>query len=336
MTATPEFELLLASDPELDEIDELDESHFFPVSLEHLGLQTAREFDLYVKRESGFALYRRGDVPLTAADLASLDGKIDKTFYVLRSERDKFMLYMEESVMSEMIDDSVPLEKRADALYSLSAAVITELLADPASKRSVQRCRRLVDGVAKFAANAPAALRSLFTQDRMEPYLVTHSIDACVFGIGIGRRLGVDNPDDIRDLGLGCLLHDIGKRAIPESILSKPGNLSPQEWMVMKKHPELGLRMCEKAGGVPALTGVTIIQHHEMVDGSGYPKGLAGDDIHLFGRIIGGADIFDALTSDRPYARGRDSFPALKLIKSEFRDKLDPAVFTELVRMLGG
>jgi putative nucleotidyltransferase with HDIG domain len=313
---------------------ELRESHFFTVDQKFLLSGSARSFDLYTKRGEQFLLYRSSDLPFTPQDAETLGQSGTKVLYILNSEREKYLHYIEKNMLTTLVDNTIPMESRAATLYDMSTSVIGDLLANPDSKRHVTRSRELVDGIASFVGHAPGALQSLFQQDRMDAYVVTHCINTCVFGIGLAAAVGVKDPNDIRLLGLGCLLHDIGKQVIPERIVNKPGKLSPQEWMIMKRHPELGVQLCRKSGGIEELALHPILQHHERIDGSGYPRALKGDQIHLFGKITAAADIFDALTSDRPYSPANETFPALKLMKEQLEGKLDPEIFRHLILML--
>ena len=127
----------------------------------------------------------------------------------------------------------------------------------------------------------------------------------------LGRRCQLTD-ERLRDLRLGTLLHDVGKLAIPHNILMKPGPLDPEEWPVMQLHAELGWQILEPFSQL-ANAAEIVRSHHERWDGGGYPRGLAGDAIPIGARIFAVADTFDAITSDRPYRKGR----AVAAAKSE-------------------
>jgi HD-GYP domain-containing protein (c-di-GMP phosphodiesterase class II) len=109
-------------------------------------------------------------------------------------------------------------------------------------------------------------------------------------------------PDELQAIELGALLHDIGKIGVPDSILYKPGPLTPEEWEIMKQHPVIGYRMCMKIDALRPAAPI-VLHHHERWDGQGYPYGLAGEAIPLGARIFAIADTLDAMTSDRPYRK---------------------------------
>ncbi len=128
-----------------------------------------------------------------------------------------------------------------------------------------------------------------------------------------------------QEIAFGFLLHDVGKIGIPDAILNKPGPLTQREWYIMRRHPELGVRIVEPVGFTRSATDV-ILSHHERWDGLGYPHGISGTGIPVAARAFAVADAFDAMTSDRPYRRGLPLPHALRIIRSETGAAYDPDV----------
>lgn len=142
----------------------------------------------------------------------------------------------------------------------------------------------------------------------------------------IGRGLGLSS-DEIEIVAYASQLHDIGLAAIPDNVLSKPGELSPYEWDLMKRHPLIGAEILQGALSVVLQVGETIaLTHHERWDGSGYPGGLSEDEIPLSGRICALADVFDALTTKRPYKREIPLVDGLELIQESSGKLFDPQI----------
>lgn len=137
-----------------------------------------------------------------------------------------------------------------------------------------------------------------------DDYTFFHSTNVAILSVVIGVELGFARKD-LYELCLAGLLHDIGKTCIPDPILNKPGPLTHQEYELVKMHPSEGYDIIKKKMPlIPVRSYIGILQHHERMDGSGYPNGLVGDKISLFGKILAIADVYDALTSDRPYRKG--------------------------------
>ena len=151
-----------------------------------------------------------------------------------------------------------------------------------------------------------------------------HSRRVHGYALTMARAHGV-SEDEIKDIEHGVLLHDIGKIGIPDAILLKPGPLTPEEWIVMRTHPEVGRRLIER---IPFLRGAVpiVYHHHERWDGSGYPLGLRGDAIPLGARIFAVADALDAMTFDRPYSKAMSYEAACREIERCAGTHFDPVV----------
>jgi HD-GYP domain-containing protein (c-di-GMP phosphodiesterase class II) len=154
-------------------------------------------------------------------------------------------------------------------------------------------------------------------------YLVEHSIDATVLGLSIGRRLVPQ--DSLEELGTGLFLQDIGKLALPPSLVHHPGPLAPDEWDLMMQHTLLGLEFL-RDDAISAQAKSVVRSHHERWDGSGYPSGLVGEEISLFPRIAAVADVFGAVTSERFHARALPRHMGIELISAGSGSAFDPAV----------
>src|SRR5215208_5031620 len=163
-------------------------------------------------------------------------------------------------------------------------------------------------------------------------YLVEHSIDATVLGLAIGRRLAAESS--LRELGTGLFLQDIGKLALPPSLVHHHGPLAPDEWELMMQHTLLGVEFLrDDTISLPAKSVVR--SHHERWDGSGYPAGLLGDEISLFARIAAVADVFCAVTSERFYAHALPRDEGVDLIRDGSGSGFDPTVVEAFLDVVG-
>lgn len=160
----------------------------------------------------------------------------------------------------------------------------------------------LVDEIAGSLTREPTALLSMARLKNHDDYTYLHSMAVCGLMISLGKKLGLDEQQQ-RRVGMGGLLHDVGKAAVPLEILNKPGRLTPEEMAIMRQHPIVGAQMLMEADADEDLLDITL-HHHEKLDGSGYPHGLKGEEISLFSRMAAVCDVYDAVTSDRPYRKG--------------------------------
>ena len=161
-----------------------------------------------------------------------------------------------------------------------------------------------------------------------------HTERVTALALRLGERIGLP-PEDLLALRLGAYLHDIGKLAIPDAILLKPGPLTPEEWERMKAHTTLGEAMARRLGFLPEATLKVIRHHHERFDGLGYPDGLQGEAIPLLARIFALADVYDALRSERPYKRAWSHEEALAEIARGAGRQFDPALAQAFLEMMG-
>lgn len=151
--------------------------------------------------------------------------------------------------------------------------------------------------------------------------------------MAVGRALGM-KQESLRRLGLLACLHDIGKVGVPERVLDKPGGLTPEEWTLMKAHPETGYRIAKAVGGELGTIAEGILSHHERWDGTGYPRGISGESIPLMARIVAIADAFDAMTSDRPYRKAMSAAQAMNELHRSAGSQLDPALVAVFERVI--
>lgn len=160
--------------------------------------------------------------------------------------------------------------------------------------------------------------------DNKDSYTRRHSEDVAEYSLWIAEELGL-SPDTLKTIRIGALLHDVGKIAVPDEILRKPGRLTPEEFEILKRHPRLGALI---VGGVPGMEHILdIVQHHhERWDGKGYPDELRADEIPLLGRLVAVADTFSAMTTDRPYRRGMALDKAISEIMVNAGSQFDPVM----------
>ncbi|HLE93685.1 MAG TPA: HD-GYP domain-containing protein, partial [Sulfuricaulis sp.] len=169
---------------------------------------------------------------------------------------------------------------------------------------------------------------------KISDYTALHSIRSCILGIAIGRHL-VYTKEELIDLGVGLMLHDLGMMRIPKHILDKPAGLEEKEFEEMKRHVGWSVVLVNKNGGLPPLAMQVVQQHHERRDGAGYPARLEGDKISQAGFIGSIVDVYDAVTSDRSYSGGISAEDTLKRMY-EWREKdFHPQLVEEFIRCMG-
>lgn len=190
----------------------------------------------------------------------------------------------------------------------------------------------LVDEIAGSITRAPTALLSVARLKNHDDYTYLHSMAVCGLMISLGKKMGLDEHQ-LRRVGMGGLLHDVGKAAVPLSILNKPTQLSDEEFIIMREHPIIGAQLLMDAEAGEDLVDMAL-HHHEKFDGSGYPHGLKGEEISLFSRMAAVCDVYDAVTSDRAYRKGWSPAEAMHKMLS-WRGHFDSTLLHEFVRTIG-
>jgi len=179
----------------------------------------------------------------------------------------------------------------------------------------------------------PGALVSVARLKTADEYTYMHSVAVCALMVALARQLGLD-AGHCRAAGMAGLMHDIGKAAMPLDVLNKPGGLTEAEFAVIRTHPERGWAMLREAGGADDLTLDVCLHHHEKIDGSGYPHRLCGEAISLHARMAAVCDVYDAITSNRPYKAGWDPAQSIARMAS-WQGHFDTPVFAAFVKSLG-
>ncbi len=165
--------------------------------------------------------------------------------------------------------------------------------------------------------------------EKRDPYTGGHVKRVTEYCLAVAEELKL-SKEKKENLELAAILHDIGKIGIDDMILRKPSPLSKEEFEIMKRHPSIGLEILSKVKHLSHIVEGTF-SHHEKFDGTGYPKGLKGEEIPLIGRIIAVCDTFDAMTSNRPYRKGLDDTVAIEEIKKQAGSQLDPVVVSAFI-----
>jgi HD-GYP domain-containing protein (c-di-GMP phosphodiesterase class II) len=195
------------------------------------------------------------------------------------------------------------------------------------AKQTKEVSEKLVEEVLQ----APDAIMNLMDIKSFDDYTFTHNINVATLSLLIGVAIGLDKKE-LNDLGTGALLHDVGKLKIPLSILNKDGKLTDQEFAEMKMHPQYGYEILNKSKGISERSRIVALQHHEKFQGGGYPRKLKGTEINLFARICAIADVYDALTTDRPYRVAMSPYEAMKILNSGIDNHFDPKLLTSFIR----
>ncbi|MFN3984623.1 MAG: HD-GYP domain-containing protein [Rhodocyclaceae bacterium] len=225
---------------------------------------------------------------------------------------------------------------RAGLICTKAKQAVVQMFADVRMGNAVRAddVVPMVQDIAESVARNQSALISLVRLKTEDDYTYLHSVAVCALMMSLGRQLGLPE-DEVRDLGLAGLLHDLGKARIPDEILNKPGKLTDAEFAIIRSHPEQGYDLLQEAGNGHAVTLDVCLHHHEKVDGTGYPYGLDDRKISLHAKMGAVCDVYDAITSNRPYKAGWDPGESIRRMAEWSKGHFDDKVFQAFVRCVG-
>ena len=192
----------------------------------------------------------------------------------------------------------------------------------------------IVEEISNSVLRNPGTLISLARLKNKDDYTYMHSVAVCALMVALAKQLGLDD-EQTRQAGMAGLLHDVGKMAIPPEILNKPGRLTDEEFVIVRNHPAEGYKMLKDGVGVSDIALDVCLHHHEKIDGSGYPEHLANDQISLYAKMGAVCDIYDAITSNRPYKKGWESAESIRKMAEWSHGHFDKRIFQAFVRSVG-
>jgi len=307
---------------------------YLPVYLDALRIDTVLDFDLFLMVQDKMVLYREKNLPFTEDYRQNLlDNQVEK-LYIPLSARNKYQKYIEASLDKIITDEKIPEPSKAKIIYDASKELVQDVFRNPSLGENIQRSKKMVEHTISYILRGRDAFVHILQITSIDYYTYTHSINVCTFTIALARRLGIGNQTILHELGVGALLHDIGKSRIPPKILKKKSALTNTEYNLIKNHPIWGAEILHETNLISPKSYYPVLQHQERTDGSGYPHGLRKPQIHLYGRLTAICDTFDALTTRRTYSEPLDSFAALKIMK-EKAPKYDTEFLDEFIVLMG-
>jgi HD-GYP domain-containing protein (c-di-GMP phosphodiesterase class II) len=299
---------------------------------------TEIDFDLYLSSgthgHSQYVLFCRGNEQFSQERREVLLKRNIDRLYISTEDNDKYLKYQEKNLKNIVQDRNISSREKSIVIYDVARNITADLLNDPKSGQNTERASEWVNNTVSHILNDEDTFTSLFYVLSNNYYVYTHSINVTVIGLLFGKYLSL-KEHDLNCLGTGLLLHDIGKVIIHPDVINKSGRLTEEEFWAIKRHPKAGLDHLEHIGTIDGRCLKIVIQHHENYDGTGYPYNISGNDIHLFGRIARIIDVYDAMTSNRPYAAAKRPFAVLAEMKGKMSNCFDGELLKEFICFLG-
>ncbi len=292
--------------------------------------------DVYIKCNvngiAKYVLYCHGDEAFSSKRREDLLKQNIKVLFIPErrsKDRDKH----QRKNLKTLIGKEESPEDNLNEVYHPAYKLPPNLLNNPMSGIDPERINYWVKNIVKHILDDEDALSNLLDSYH-DNYTYTHSLNLAALGLSFGKHIAL-SPHSLSCLGIGMVFHDLGKSEVPLSILNKPDNLTEYESEIVKKHPEAGLKFLAENKNIEKESLEVLIQHHENYDGTGYPYGLEGKDIHIFGRISRIIDAYDAITTNRSYKIAKRPFAALAEMREKMLNCFDKELFKEYILFLG-
>lgn len=237
----------------------------------------------------------------------------------------------------ENIVFDIPVEnhKETEHIFSTISNNVDKMLSSIqlSTRPSINIVREISQDMLSEITDYTSALKSITNERKIDEYLIHHSSNVAILASMLGKWLNFSDKE-ILLLSYAGLLHDIGKTKISPHILDKPGALTKEEFQIIKRHPVISYDLVNKIPYIDNSVAISILMHHERIDGSGYPLGLKDDKIHKFAKILGIVDMFDAMTSNKCYNKRISPFKALEILQTNYIDKLDPIYLNTFIEKM--
>jgi HD-GYP domain-containing protein (c-di-GMP phosphodiesterase class II) len=231
-------------------------------------------------------------------------------------------------------DRSLPAPEKSRIVRDNAMQMMDSLLEQPTAK-NIKTAKAAITEIVELILTDDDATSYLTKITSHDFYTYSHSVNVGLLAVSMAKVLfRGSNAHNMHELGIGFFLHDLGKVQVDLAIINKPGRLTEDEMNVMRNHPSAGFKLLYDAHQLSEECKTIVLQHHERYDGTGYPKQLCGNEIHLYGKICALADVYDALTSNRPYRKMMTPFDALVLMKKEMLNHFQKDLYEKFVIML--
>jgi HD-GYP domain-containing protein (c-di-GMP phosphodiesterase class II) len=316
-------------------------SGFLPVSLARLPLAALDGISIYLRSAAGpdkketFTLFSAENLRFTQKHQERLTQAGVKFVYISMAQQAQFRAQTENKLMELATEPSIAVSIRSEIVYETCVELMNELLSEPDLAAKSPRLEKVSRAVTTLVLNDPTAFSHLFAASHHDFYTATHMVNVSTWMVPLAYALGHHDVEELNQICTAGLLHDIGKMYVSGEILNKKGKLSAEEFAQIQRHPELGCEHLKKYAHIHPLVMSVTMEHHERMDGSGYPRKLLGSQTHPISRLCAVVDSFDAMTAFRPFKdRTMTVAQAVKIIVDETPQKYDPQVVDAWIGLL--
>lgn len=278
----------------------IDPDSLLPVAVETLRCGETFNFDFYFRELTSHTaiLYRARRFPIQRTDLMALERRGIRTLYISADAQEEYSRYLREQILS---DKAAPAAVRYSALREANRSMFESSLKEDSVGQVVELAEQLATDLTEIIHDQQHAIQDLAMLLCHDYRTYAHATNVGAYTALLARRLGISDKGELARIITGAMLHDVGKRNVPASILNKKGRLTEGEFQIVKRHPVDGFRDLCRRDDLTWPQVMMAYQHHERLDGRGYPTGVVGDEIHFWSRMCAITNVYDGMKSARPY-----------------------------------
>jgi HD-GYP domain-containing protein (c-di-GMP phosphodiesterase class II) len=289
------------------------------ISIDSIDPASFPKVALYVRRSGKYVLYKDPERVFSENDRRRLERSFTEFLYARSGDMEQINDYLENSLAAMLARDDLDTEAKGRMLYQITANYVIDVFDSPETASNLDRCRALVQYLMRYVAADAKALESIRSIMEHNYYILTHSVQVAALNLLLHEKLFNLDADEMLDVGIGSLLHDLGMIFVTNEILDKPDALSDVEYFKVKRHTQEGYEFLKNTGTYSDIALCIVRHHHERYDGNGYPAGLKGDSISRSAQLTALCDEYSALISDRSYRKLLSHAEALETMRVDVK-----------------
>lgn len=300
-----------------------------PISVASICPRTFPDVALYTKSADSYVLYKPHDRKFTDMDRTRLERNLVEFLYVRTGDMEEVSEFLEAG-LTELLDrQDLGVRAKGQVLYQATVNYVIDVFEKPEEAAKLDRCRNLVRHLMKHISSHPASLEAMHSMADHNYYIFVHSLQVAALSLLTHAEIYNLAPDELTDVGVGALLHDLGMIFVSNKILEKQDALNDIEYYKIKQHVQRGYECLRDIGGFSEIALSTVRHHHERFDGEGYPLALKSEAIPRTAQVSAICDVYSALTSDRMHRKAVGHQQALEIMKTEMHGAFNPNLLSK-------
>ncbi len=301
----------------------MQEGYYVPVTIESIEPDLFPDVALYLRSGRNYVLYKNNGRTFSRQDANRLMANNIDLLYVSPADMEVINQYMEANAERFLSNDGFDGKTKGKIIYQTSINFVGDIFQNPQKANDLNRSKRLVENLMTYLSSDRDALMSLETVMTRNYYTFVHSLQVTALSLLVHAEAYMLAHDEMVDVGIGTLLHDFGKIFIPQELLNKTGKLSDEEVAIIKRHPQEGYAYLKENTSLNDICLAIVRDHHERINGNGYPQGLKRENISRSAQVGGLCDVYCTLTIDRTGRTALPPFLTLQFMRNEMKDAFD-------------